>query len=613
MATQAAIQPKRSNHRWLTRYVIPLLAAAVVLGIFNVALYSRLSPSRPFAIYALPFSDDFAQDSIGQWFKFDGEWKVSEGGLIQANPDAQKAGIYLPLWLDQGQPYQAQARLVLENSSTPAGMSFNAQYPSVQQKRHFVEIAAVDGKWQVNCGYTQGSESKSQAVVPLELPVDQPLDARLRVDVGKESYSVALDDKVLVRDVPLQYQGGLVGLNATGAPVRFDDLAVTGLGEAAPAKPQVDPQQAQTLPDKAGVLYTSDFTGDIAASGWVPMSGDWVFRDGALVQQQPNEFDRNISYNQPFESYRMTVKFRINQGTGAGLLFNMPDPTSKKGAHMVRYADDGSGVFWGYFDKDGAFTGQGFKGASAPGTDSHVLEVISGVDTYAILLDGQQLADQVPLVSQRGYPGLTTSESVASFQQVKISSMNSTETALVGDQNAAPVTDAQASNLLANTQTLSGEWVKEGATIRQQATEATDYVTGIGVLAEQYTLSAKIELPKDVADGGGGVIFHMPKRDDSKGAYMVRFGDGGKQLFWGRYSQAGEFQGIGSAPLETETGQPHQLTLVVKKGAFDVLVDGEQITADAPLDANSGWIGLTSFRGPTVFSDLQMTLGEPSK
>jgi len=612
MATQTTLQNLGTHTKRVAALLLPLFLALVALLAMNVALYTRLSPKQPFAASELPFADDFAEDSIGRWLRFGGDWKVRDGALFQEQPDAKAAAIFVRLSLDNGQPYRLGVQLGLSNPQQSGGISFNAQYPRIQQNRHIVEVVARDGQWQLICGYLKDTaEFKSQAVVPLNLPADQPLDARLAIDAGTATYSVALDDQTLVRDVPLIYKDGIVGLTASSGPVRFDNLSVVATGEAAAAPTQNTPQPDRVLPDQANTLYASQFTGNLADSGWTPFAGDWIFRDGALVQQQLDGYDLGIAYRDTFESYRFSVKFQLEQGVGAGLLFNLPDSTSKNRGHMVRYADDGTGVFWGHFDDQGVFTGEGFVPTASPGTATHILEVLSDVSTYSILLDGAILAEGIALQNPRGHIGLTTSQSVAAFQKVDVASLAG-GAAAVATTAVVTATDT-ASGLLANTQTLSGEWVKEGATIRQLAADGVDYITGIGVLAEQYTLAVDILLPADLGDAGGGLIFHMPKRDDIRGAYMVRFGDGGKTLFWGRYSDAGDFAGQGSAATTLEAGKAHQLTVTVKQDNFDIAIDGTLVAPNIPLASTFGWIGLTSFRGPVVFSNLQLTLGGAAK
>ena len=166
---------------------LPLLVALLVLLAMNAALYARLSPSQSFAALTPPFTTDFSDTKINKWFTFGGDWQVADGVLVQQKPDAKDALIFVPLKLDNGQAYKAGVKLALEDTKQSAGLSFNAQYPRLQQSRHVVTLAASDGRWQLTCGYLQGSVNlKSQAVVPLDSPVGKPFaaapDCRCRQD-----------------------------------------------------------------------------------------------------------------------------------------------------------------------------------------------------------------------------------------------------------------------------------------------------------------------------------------------------------------------------------------------------------------------------------------------
>jgi hypothetical protein len=367
-----------------------------------------------------------------------------------------------------------------------------------------------------------------------------------------------------------------------------------------PAQPT--PKVADPTPAAEGIRYSSEFTGTLADSGWKAFAGDWVFQDGHLLQRQIEGFDLGIVYSQSVQNFRYVTNFRLDQGLSAGVFFNLPQIDSKNGGHMVRYSDDGTGVFWGYFDGQGVFNGQGFAGTGTPGNGLHILEIQSAANTYSIALDGTLLGENIPLQSTQGYVGLTTSQSAATFEQVEILDLGTAT-------GTAEQTAEATANLLANSTAISGEWVREANGIRQNLTEATDYFTGIGVLAEEYVVEVDVNLPTEFPDSGGGLLFHAPERDALPGAYMVRFGEGGKILFWGHYDAQGIFQGQGSVETNLKAGEAHHLTLIVRKGTFDVLVDSNPIIGDLPLDQPSGWIGLISYRGPVVFSNLRLMLG----
>jgi len=125
---------------------------------------------------------------------------------------------------------------------TAAALAFNGQYPRLTQNRHQVQFSVQDGLWQMICGYFQGpGDFRSQAVIPLTQPGDQPLDVQVAVNVSAAGYAVRVNEQTLIKDVPLFFKGGLVGLATSGGSARFDDLQVfkpgEGTNQAAAATP----------------------------------------------------------------------------------------------------------------------------------------------------------------------------------------------------------------------------------------------------------------------------------------------------------------------------------------------------------------------------------------
>lgn len=597
----AQFTAKLNNPRWISikKFAAPLAAAIVLLGLLNYGLYGRLAPKATFVPYQYPYQQDFSTTDIQSWIKFGGNWLINNGQLTQDKTSLDSASIYIPFSVSEKDGYTAQILLGLKE--TGGSLSFNAQYPGLEQNRHTVQLIPRDSQWQMVYGYFQkGSQIYEQGAIPLGIKADQPLNAKLTVAITNDRYALTLDDKLLVSNVPLVYKGGLMGLNSLDGAAQFDEFSVTQISSLASVPtPQSALQPTPiTVVDDNVVIYTSQFAGNLEDSGWKPFSGDWTFENGKLIQRQLDGYDFGIVNDQTFQNYQVEVNFRHQQGNSAGMLFNLPQRESKNGGQLVRYTDDGKGLFWGYFDAQGAFTGQGYINTAPPAQDSHVLTVQSLPDTYSIILDGNTVAQDIPLNSRQGFIGLTTSQSVGEFASVSISNLGSS-TAI----GTKPI------DLLANSQTVNGQWEYNPDGIQQTETEAADYVTGIGVLAEQYVIESDITLPTEITDAGGGVIFHMPARDTLAGAYMLRFGNGGKILFWGRYDDKGVFIGQGSVDVNLEPGEPHHLAVVVKTNSFDIQVDNKTIVPDVPLEQKSGWLGLISFRGPVIFSHLRMTLG----
>jgi hypothetical protein len=142
----------------------------------------------------------------------------------------------------------------------------------------------------------------------------------------------------------------------------------------------------------------------------------------------------------------------------------------------------------------------------------------------------------------------------------------------------------------------------EGVT-RQLADLGQDMVRGTGLIAERFDVQLSVGLPPDVAEAGGGLVFHMPSRDDYAGAGMVRLANGGSEVYWGYFDERYAFQGEGSATIDDIT-TPMTLSIQVRAETYSILVNGALIAAEVPLGSAGGYLGFISFRGPVSFSDL---------
>ncbi|MDM8531698.1 hypothetical protein QUF63_11040 [Anaerolineales bacterium HSG25] len=339
-------------------------------------------------------------------------------------------------------------------------------------------------------------------------------------------------------------------------------------------------------------------------SDWHVFAGQWENEANGLVQRQPTSYDNGISYHQTLAQYQLESVIQHISGVGGGFLFNMPARDRKNGAHLVRYTDDGAGLFWGYFEEDGSFVGQGFAKTAAPEQERHRLTITNNGQTYRIQLDGVEIAAQIPLHNEQGYIGLTSSNSAVHFDELTL-------TALEGSVETSITATPQTTTLLDDLQSISGEWVQEGETIQQVNQTETDFLISTQLLASQYTLEVDITLPDDptLADAGGGIIFQMPDPTGKQGASMVRFAEGGQQVFWGNFDENAVFAGQGSVMTELATGQPQKLTLVVTQQSYDIIVNDQPIANQIPHQQEQGWIGLVSYRGPVSFSNLRLSLG----
>ncbi len=182
------------------------------------------------------------------------------------------------------------------------------------------------------------------------------------------------------------------------------------------------PVPTMTAPMAENTFFVEKFASDANRAVWLPVSGAWRFESGALVEQLAEGYDHRTLYAGHFSQFTLRVRFRHRQGIGGGVLFNVPDTGSKKSGHMVRYFENNL-LVWGYFDQQGMFVGQGSLTVDAPGDQVHTLQISADTATYRILLDDQLVAENVRLVSQQGYIGLTASQSIVAFEAVEVTAL----------------------------------------------------------------------------------------------------------------------------------------------------------------------------------------------
>ncbi len=595
----------------IQKTVLPVLIAFVILVLFNLGLYFRLSAHSASYELAFPYQNGFETTDVLTFPSFGGDWDVRDDTLVQISTTGFDLGILIPLDIEPAQAYRYSVDMRYLGGSMGGGLIFNSQNGRNRQQSHMLRFNEDDERLWIIYGYF-GDDSNfiGQGSIPLEVLPDDAAWQNLGVLVGQESYGVTYNGDLLVDDIPLEYQGGAVGLITSASQITFDNLVVeawdSNMVEPAPLEATAIP--ATSTPDPVEVnldqpsIFVDDFAGGENEPGlWLPFSGEWQFVDGTFTQNQPDGFDLGAGYNRAFGDVTVSTTFRHLEGQGAGVLFNMEEPDSQWNAHMVRYVHDDNFLFWGYFDAEGNFNGQGSVPVTPPSNDTHSLSVINDGLSYSVVLDGQLIAPNIPIMVRGDYVGLVVAQSRVAFDNFNISGNGAS---VIAEPEVSASTPTQGLNL----NSVTGDW-EFGDVIMQGATDAVDYIAGTGVAAETFSVSVMITLP-DLDDAGAGLVFHMNGRDDISNGEMIRFGSGGSEIFWGVYDENANFEGRGGAPLEIDWSQPHQLTLNVSTDTYDVLIDGEILVTDLPVRGEFGWIGLLSYRGEVTFSDFALSIGQ---
>lgn len=584
---------------------LPLGLAVIALILLNLGLYFQLGAQSIQPRFEIPYYEDFSTFSINDYQAFGGNWTIRDESLVQLSTSGYDLMTFVPIGIEASQPYFVETTLRFLGGSMGGGLIFNAQQTTSRQQSHMVRFNVDGGQlWLIYGYFADDSDFRGQGSALLNIAPDDTAPRQLRVQVKEATYAVWVDNTLVADDVPLIYEGGAVGFISATSQIAFDYVRVdTALGvtdETVTASPDPSPITDNAVPnaDNFSSVFADTFEGTGGESLWRPISGVWRFADGTYKQTETAGFDLSTIYQQAFTyPVRIVATFEHEQGAGGGILFNLPMPDAKTGGHMVRYFEEGNVIAWGYFDDNGVFNGQGSVIVPAPETNSQTLEVRASAQTYTIALNGAELASNIPIVNASipAYVGLTASQSAVNFQSINVDT----------DSNETSFTPTSI-----DVETARGDWLVEGGVVQQTATDNNDYVAGIGLAGEKFIISTDITLPLNNQDAGGGIIFHMDGRDEPRLGYMVRFGSGGRELFWGRYDEGGVFTGEGGIPMNLTQGEPHQLLLIVRDNNFDIQVNNETVVANIPIQRSSGWIGLVSFSGVVTFTNVNLQLGE---
>ncbi len=576
------------------------------------------------------YTSDFDLEPGGAgWVPISGAWQIASQQMVQSDPTFTDAAIGYETSVFENYTMRATFNHL---DGQGAGALFNMPSPYAINGAHLVRYS--DETDAMIWGYYD-----SQGVFTRQGFVDASpagKDAHtLQVFSGVDSYDIFLDEDMIARDVPLMSRQGAVGLVTSRSSAAFSYVEVfplfgttsdpvaamtqataTRQPTGTPTTPTITPTSAVTQ-QPTGVValtpvvidavgggdspYHGVFNGKLSDAGWKILNGDWKFQDGSFVQARADGYDFAAVYTKTaFEHYSIQTGFAHVEGSGAGILFNMPDTDRLAGASMVRYSDRrDNAIVWGYFDKTGVYKNQGYADVPNAGADRHTLRVVGGEESYSIYLDDRLIVQAAPYESgyNAGFFGLVTSRSHVIYDEVAVDGVGAVFKGTYDSMDG--FTDQRI---------VSGKWTIENNKATQIVTDVSDYVWNTGVQASKYTVSAKITLP-DTSDSGGGFIIHMAERGTKDNSYIIRLKDGGQAVWWGSINDEGKFKGQGSSKLQ-KTGNTFTLKLFVDLDKVTVFVNGEEVAKDIVVTSQEGWIGLLAYGGPLTFEDVILEVEE---
>ena len=573
------------------------------------------------------YTSDFEKEPGGAgWVPISGSWQIASQQMVQSDAIFPDAAIGYESSTFENYTLRATFNHL---DGQGAGVLFNMPSPYSLNGAHLVRYS--DETDSVIWGYYD-----SKGVFTRQGFVDASPSGKeahtLQVFSGTDSYDVFLDENMIARDIPLESIQGAVGLVTSRSSAAFSHVevfplfgstsdpvaALTEITSTSTPQPKVTttPQiqatqtkSTETEPTKVvestpvkidavsggDSPYHGVFEGKLSDAGWKIINGDWRFANGNFEQTKVDGFDFAAVYTKTaFQNFSIQTGFSHVEGSGGGVLLNMPATDRLAGASMVRYSDKrDNAIVWGYFDVNGVYKNQGYADVPNAGADRHTLRIVSAEKSYSIYLDDRLIVQAVPYESgyASGYFGLVTSRAHVIYDEVAVDGIGAVFKGTYESMDG--FTDQRI---------VSGKWTIENNKAIQTVTDVSDYVWNTGVQASEYTVSAKITLP-NTTDSGGGFIIHMGERGSKDNSYIVRLKDGGKGIWWGSINAEGQFKGQGSSPIEG-TEKTFTLKLVVKLDALSIYVDDVEIAKNVVISSREGWIGLLAYGGPTTFEDV---------
>jgi len=589
----------------------------------NYKLTSADNPNPGDMVY----TSDFEKEPGGAgWVPISGSWQIASQQMVQSDSIFTDAAIGYESSTFENYTLRATFNHL---DGQGAGVLFNMPSPYSLNGAHLVRYS--DETDSVIWGYYDSKGIFTRQGFVDASPAGKDAHT-LQVFSGTDSYDIFLDEDMIARDVPLVSIQGAVGLVTSRSSAAFSYVEVfplfgstsdpvaamteatvtsqpTGTPTPAPkttqtTAPTKEPTKVvESTPVKTDAVSGGDspyhgvFDGKLSDAGWRIINGDWKFANGNFEQTKVDGFDFAAVYTKTaFQNFSIQTGFSHVEGSGAGILFNMPNTDRLAGASMVRYSDKrDNAVVWGYFDDTGVYKNQGYADVPNAGGDRHTLRVVGGEKSYSIYLDDRLIVQAVQYESGHvsGYFGLVTSRSHVVYDEVAVDGVGAVFKGTYESMDG--FTDQRI---------VSGKWTIENNKAIQTVTDVSDYVWNTGVQASEYTVSAKVTLP-NTTDSGGGFIIHMSERGSKNNSYIVRFKDGGKGIWWGSINDEGQFKGQGSSPIEG-TQKTFTLKLVVKLDTLSIYVNDGEIAKNIAISSQEGWIGLLAYGGEVTFEDVKL-------
>jgi len=384
--------------------------------------------------------------------------------------------------------------------------------------------------------------------------------------------------------------------------------------------------------------YSADFAHD-EQNVYRSFGGNWENRDQSFVQLNTNGYDLGsvIPISIPTEQpYQFETRLRFLGGTmGGGILFNVQQPTSRQNSHMARYNIDSGTLYliYGFFNETG-FEGQGSAVLAIALDDTawHTMAVQVGNGTYTLLIDGQVIAEQIPLRVQGGSVGFITSTSQVAYDDVQVSAWSGQSTLAVpselAPQLAQDTIGVQTTALVEGIIDLatlaplyvdrfggalgdlrwnpfSGNWDIQNEALVETNPNGFDF--SAGSLDAFPAMQAYRVTLRHVQGVGGGLLFNMAQPNSLSGAVLVRYIDN-NVITWGSYKDASVFVGLDGRIVGAAGDTAHTLAVILDRAAstYAIVLDGALIVSGIRYTPQGDHVGLTVSQSVVAFESVEV-------
>lgn len=357
-----------------------------------------------------------------QWNSLAGEWTYAPNYARQQNIDGYD---YISFLQAQSlRDYRVEVRLRITDGAMGGGIVYHMPANTQRNGGQVVDLLHDDNF--VRFGrYDELGNYQYQGGVQPEKPINDREWHNLALEQRGNQSTVIVDDQV-IGTIQNQSNQGAVGLVTSQANVEFADFQIIPLnlnGEVSsiptPTSADFVLPSGEFIPQPStSLLMNFDSNEQL---DWYELNGDWQVIDGEYHQLIESNLD--LGSISPFYSGNYTATVQIRAVTGflnGGFYFHMPNPDRKLNASVVTFTNDAQQLEWGYFDQNGNFNYNGVANLALDRQKEwHELKLRVIENQATVSVDGQIVAQSIPLSSTIGYVGLLSSGGHLAYDNLK--------------------------------------------------------------------------------------------------------------------------------------------------------------------------------------------------